>query len=202
MRTRLTRAEQVGRNRDLLLAAARRVFLDRGYSGATLDAIAEEAGFSKGVVYSQFAGKADLFLALLEQRIEQRAEENERVAEGLAGADAVAALLAAAYRDAQADSGWPMLLVEFRAHAARDPAINARYARAHARAIEQLSAVLAGVHHKAGLEPALPPRRMAEFVLAMGPAVTLERAVDPAALPLDMLEQLVQGALGLSVRPD
>ena len=41
-----------------------------------LDVIAEEAGFSKGVVYSQFAGKPDLFIALLEQRIAERAAQN------------------------------------------------------------------------------------------------------------------------------
>ena len=70
MATRLSRPEQVHRNRGLVLEAARRVFLERGYAGATLEAIAEEAGFSKGVVYSQFAGKPDLLLALLEARIE------------------------------------------------------------------------------------------------------------------------------------
>jgi AcrR family transcriptional regulator len=55
---RLTRAEQSERNRGLVLAAARRVFLARGYHGATLEQIADEAGFSKGVVYSQFESKA------------------------------------------------------------------------------------------------------------------------------------------------
>ena len=73
MPTRLSRAEQVERNRERVLDAAREVFLERGYAGATLEAIAEAAGFSKGVVYSQFAGKPDLFLALLERRIDQRA---------------------------------------------------------------------------------------------------------------------------------
>ena len=70
---RVSRAAQVEANRGEVLAAARRVFLARGYAGATLDAIADAAGFSKGVVYSQFGGKADLFLALLAQRIEERA---------------------------------------------------------------------------------------------------------------------------------
>src|SRR5580704_16177584 len=69
MNTRLSRAEQNDRNRALLFAAARRVFLARGYHAATLEQIADEAGFSKGVVYSRFASKADLFLALLEDRI-------------------------------------------------------------------------------------------------------------------------------------
>ena len=57
----------------------------RGYAGATLEAIADDAGFSKGVVYAQFAGKPDLLLALLEARIQERAAENLAVAEGLAG---------------------------------------------------------------------------------------------------------------------
>src|SRR5580693_4443956 len=73
MSTRLSRAEQNDRNRALLFAAARRVFLARGYHAATLEQIADEAGFSKGVVYSRFASKADLFLALLEDRIAERA---------------------------------------------------------------------------------------------------------------------------------
>src|SRR5262245_25086032 len=82
MAVRLRRAEQVERNRTAVLDAARRVFLDRGYGGATVDAIAEEAGFSKGVVYSQFGSKADMFMALLEQRITERAAQNERIAAG------------------------------------------------------------------------------------------------------------------------
>src|ERR1700677_3877481 len=85
MRTKLSREEQVERNRRLVLEAARRVFLARGYASATLDASAEEAGFSKGVVYSQFASKADMFLALLEASISERAEQNERLAERLDG---------------------------------------------------------------------------------------------------------------------
>ncbi len=80
---RLSRAEQAGRNRALVLDAARQVFLARGYHGATLEQIAKEAGFPKGVVYSQFDSKADLFLALLEARIEERAAEHTRLAESL-----------------------------------------------------------------------------------------------------------------------
>ena len=62
------------------------MFLDRGYYAATLDQIADEAGFSKGAVYSRFASKADMFLALLEDRIAERAAQNARLAAELAGA--------------------------------------------------------------------------------------------------------------------
>ena len=55
MAVRLRRAEQVERNREAVLQAAQRVFIERGYAGASLEAIADEAGFSKGVAYSPFA---------------------------------------------------------------------------------------------------------------------------------------------------
>jgi AcrR family transcriptional regulator len=88
MGKRLVRSLQVERNRQLVLKAARRVFLAKGYAGSSLEAIAEEAGFSKGVVYSQFDSKADLFLALLERRISERAQQNEQVAAESTGAAA------------------------------------------------------------------------------------------------------------------
>src|SRR6202161_3600694 len=98
MRPRLSRAAQNDRNRPLLFAAARRVFLARGYHAATLEQIADEAGFSKGVVYSRFTSKADMFLALLEDRITERAAENARAAATLAGSGDFAALLDLAQR--------------------------------------------------------------------------------------------------------
>ncbi len=85
MSSRLSRAEQNDRSRALLPAAARRVFLANGYDAATLEQIADEAGFSKGVVYSRFASKADMFLALLEDRIAERAARNAALPRQLAG---------------------------------------------------------------------------------------------------------------------
>ena len=100
-------------------------------------------------------------------------------------AEAARALLLAADRDAVSEQGWAQLLVEFRAHAARDPVLNRRYADAHRRTVAQLAALLARLHDQAGTSPAVPPQSMAEFVLAMGTGVTLERAANPAALPED-----------------
>jgi AcrR family transcriptional regulator len=201
MAVRLRRAEQVERNRSAVLGAARRVFLDRGYGGATVDAIAEEAGFSKGVVYSQFGSKADMFMTLLEQRITERAAQNERVVAGKSLAEAGRELLLAADRDVVSEQGWAQLLVEFRAHAARDPVLNRRYADAHRRTVAQLAALLAGLHDRAGTSPAVPPQSMAEFVLAMGTGVTLERTANPAALPADHTIAMMLRALDGVTQP-
>jgi AcrR family transcriptional regulator len=196
MATRLRRIEQVERNREVVLDAARRVFLARGYAGATLEAIAEEAGFSKGVVYSQFGSKADLFLALLERRIDERAAHNEHLAETVDGLGAITELLRVARRDNEAELGWSQLLVEFRIVASRDPVLQARYSAAHARTIDRLAGVLTRVHERAGVPLAAPARAMAEFVLAVGSGITLERLANPDALPAEHLIHMVPSAIG------
>ena len=180
---RLTRAEQAERNRVLVLDAARQVFLARGYHNATLEQIADEAGFSKGVVYSQFASKADLFLALLDTRIAERAEENARLAESLPG-DERGLLALVGYHTArdQLTRGWQLLVIEFRVHAARDAELSRRYAAAHARTIEALAGVLAAISARSGQEPAMELRPLAELMLALSVGVTLEQAASPDAL--------------------
>jgi AcrR family transcriptional regulator len=197
MAERLRRAEQVERNRDVVLTAARHVFLSRGYTGATLEAVASEAGFSTGVVYSQFGSKADLFLALLERRIDERAEQNERVTAEMPGAEGLRELMRAAGRDSAADQGWARLLVEFRMVAARDTHLNARYAALHRQTRERLASVLRRLHDGASLVPALPVESMAEFILAVGVGTTVERAVDSAALADEDLLVILPRALGL-----
>ena len=178
---RLTRAEQAERNRGLVLDAARRIFLARGYHAATLEQIADEAGFSKGVVYSQFESKGDLFLALLEARIAQRAAENAKVAESLPDGDLLA-LIDHFTRGDQATPGWQLLVIEFRVYAARDPVLSRRYAAAHARTVDALAGVLATVCARSGQAPAIPPRRLAELALALSVGTALEQAANPDAL--------------------
>jgi AcrR family transcriptional regulator len=180
MSPRLSRAEQNDRNRALLLAAARRVFLERGYYAATLEQIADEAGFSKGAVYSRFASKADMFLALLEERIAERAAQNAELAGQLAGSGDFGAVVDLALRAERAAPGWRLLVTEFRVHAARDPELNRRYAALHARTVDGVGQVLASVGGADGL--ALPPRQLAELVLAVETGLALEQLANPDAL--------------------
>ncbi len=60
-----------GRGRDrrqAILEAARRLFLEQGYAGTAMEAIAAAAGVSKATLYSHFAGKEALFGAIVEER--------------------------------------------------------------------------------------------------------------------------------------
>jgi AcrR family transcriptional regulator len=184
MRTKLRRDEQVERNRGLVIAAARRVFLARGYVNASLDAIAEEAGFSKGVVYSQFESKADMFLALLEARITERAGQNERIAAGLDGKDLAEAVPELALAMRRAEPEWTHLVLEFRLHAARVPELSQRYGRLHERTIDELAQIFTRLHERAGATPRYPARVLAELALGINAGAFLEQLAFPAAIDL------------------
>jgi AcrR family transcriptional regulator len=191
MSPRLTRAEQTERNRALLLAAARRVFLERGYHSASVDQIADEAGFSTGVVYSQFGGKADLFLALLEARIAERAAGNAQAVEGLAGDQGIRRLLEHAASVDRAEPEWGLLVIEFRVHAARDPELSRRYAAAHERTLAGMERAITGLYQRAGELPPLPPGELARLLVAVGAGARLEQAAGPGSSPVTLLAGLV-----------
>ncbi len=188
---RLSRVEQNERNRALVLEAARQVFLARGYHAATLDEIADEAGFSRGVVQSRFGNKADLFLALLEERIAERAAQNARLAEGLGGAEAIQVLREHAARRNRAELDWGLLLIEFRVHAARDPDLGRRYAALHTRTRQALAEVINGIYRRAGQPPPVPAKEMAQMILTVEAGIRLEQAAEPeGAAPSAAFERL------------
>src|SRR6516225_7230405 len=67
VRTRPTRDE----TRDKLFEAAARVFEEQGIGGASIEAIAAAAGFTRGAFYSNFASKDELIIAMLEDHVAQ-----------------------------------------------------------------------------------------------------------------------------------
>ena len=71
----MTREQSRANTRERLLRAARSVFARSGFHGASVEEIASEAGFSTGALYSNFSGKEDLFLVLMEREIDEYARE-------------------------------------------------------------------------------------------------------------------------------
>ena len=135
---------------------------------------------------------------MLDRRIEERAAHNDRIAADFAGAEGVRELLRVAEREAAVEAGWPHLLIEFRALAMRDPALNRRYAAAHARTVANFASVLvrlqetrrAAARRSGGLDGRVHPgRQLLRFAL--------ERAANPAAIPDEDVARMLPRALGL-----
>jgi AcrR family transcriptional regulator len=134
-RERKTQAERREDTREQLLAAAARVFARRGFHATSLDAVAEEAGFSRGAVYYNFADKEELFLELLDRRCAERAQDLHDVfadtdQDDVAATSRQAQLAADHALDAMTgDPEWRALYLEFLAHAARNSAFRRRFSK-------------------------------------------------------------------------
>mgnify|MGYP001545495148 CR=1 FL=1 len=197
-RLRKTREESRADNDTRVLAAGRKVFLARGFHGASLEQVSAAAGLTKGAVYARFDSKADLFLALLERHVEERIEEvRAATADANTPREAAAAAARQWLERASRQGSWALLATEFRVVAAREPALRRRYRVLHRRLEAGLAEVFAEVHRRAGVAPAIEPTRWARLALGIGNGLMLERWVeeDPedAAWFAELCDALARG---------
>jgi AcrR family transcriptional regulator len=170
------------------------VFTDRGYHATTLELVAEEAGFTKGAVFSRFSSKADLFLALYEERIAERVEEVGALPKRR-GAKTAEAITRQWLERLRGDEAWTLLVLEFRIAAAREPAIAARFRALHHRLVEAIAAVIARDLGDAELESALTPAEAAHAGMALANGLLLERLASPRRLPADLTLRVSRGLI-------
>lgn len=183
-------------SRAALLDAAATVFARDGFSGATLDAIAAEAGLTKGAIYSSFDGKDDLFFALQERRFGELADQLASAIElGATHHDQLGATVAS---QLPLDRRWNLLFLEFVTYAARRPSFRqslverlSRRRRAHARALDALTA-------DSRSQLRLPADRLARLMGALANGLAIEALLEPRAdaqsLLADGLDALWRGA--------
>lgn len=180
-RHRLTRAESQERTREDLLDAAAEVFARRGFNAASVEEVAEAAGYSKGAVYSNFAGKADLFLALLDReihRVEPEWEEvfaaDKTVEERVAG---VATMLGGT------DCGQTMMHMEFLLHALREPEARGKLAERYREMRAGIAENLERHFQAMGGDPPIPLDQLAWVMEAIELGLRIQACVDPDAVP-------------------
>jgi AcrR family transcriptional regulator len=125
-RPRTKREEQRERTREDLLDAARVLFARHGFHGASVDQVAEAAGFTKGAVYSNFNSKEELFLALLERQLDRSVAQLERLLERHAPDERASALVDGVGDLPVLDHEWFLLEAEFLLYAARNPDVTVR----------------------------------------------------------------------------
>jgi AcrR family transcriptional regulator len=176
-----------------LLAAAAEVFAKRGYHGATLDEVAELAGFSKGAVYSNFSSKEALFLALLEQ------SETELVAAFAAAAgpeaepsDTMQSIRAvyAGSTNEERDRNW-RLWTEFTLHALRDPASHERLAESQRLGHAAVVALVERQCESAGIVPSIAPELLARIYTAVFTGLWAQQVADPDGVDDDAFAEAV-----------
>jgi len=149
--------------RDALVEAAAEVFAKKGVTGASMEEIAAEAGFTRGAIYSNFGSKEELLLAVMDRFIaHQLAEFAEEVvvdSEDLLG---VAQSAGAVFKRTLSLELMPLEL-ELRLNALRNPAARRRLAEADRRTGEIVAHFIEDQIVGQGIRLRIPPRDMGDI---------------------------------------
>jgi AcrR family transcriptional regulator len=198
-RRRLTRAEARARTRQQLLDSAARVFAQKGFAGASVEEIAESAGYSTGALYFNFDGKEQLFLELLSARrsrgIERRAAAAGEILGGAAegagddgagGGDPFGALSGLFAKVAGRSGETVALQAEFWLYAVRNPEAMDIVAAKTREQVEALEPLVATAMKRSGVASDVSARAVTRVALALFQGLVRQRRIDPAAVPDDL----------------
>lgn len=196
---RRSRAQQRAHTRQRLLEAAASVFGQHGYDGASVDQVADGALLTKGAVYSNFASKEELFLAVLEERLATLVDVVGAADEADTGGRSQRVRpLSAGRRLADRLENDPTLVAlsaEFWLHAMRHP--DARYKLAARRRV--LRARLAEAIEREtdrAAPPPLAPAELASVVIALAEGLAQQRLLDPDAVRPGLLSGALAALFG------
>jgi AcrR family transcriptional regulator len=198
----MTREQSRAQTRDRLLAAARETFARNGFHGASVDEIASAAGYSTGALYSNFDGKEDLFLTLMEREIEEHAREI---------ADAVRSRASVSERAAGGARRWMtmierepdllLLFMEFWAYGVRDAQVRPKVAERFAQMRNVLTVLIAEGVREFDLELALPAEQLAIAIDALADGIARQKLADPDAVPDELMGEVLSLLFSAATRP-
>ncbi|WKN54402.1 TetR/AcrR family transcriptional regulator [Rhodococcus opacus] len=176
---RLTRSESQARTRAHLVATARDLFLADGYAATSLEEVADEAGYSKGAVYSNFKNKKELCLEVLGLI---HATKGQEIAEALGGGDTMEERLEAFQTWAEktlGDVGWTMLEFELIVLSRHDPELRDALTATLGVAREITVTLLKSFTDSLGVVLPVPAEDAAGSILSLGVGLGIQRAIDP-----------------------
>lgn len=183
--------------RERILTAAMTTFASEGFAGATIDMIADAAGFTKGAVYSNFGSKDDLFFALLDAQVAARAALIAKLTEQVGaseGPESAAAAVGAALTQAiRENTDYQLLLIEYLLRAARDPQIRARFVKHRRTLIDQTMKAIIDPAALAGT--GLSPEALTTLLAALMNGFGIEEIIAPGTVPPDLLGAVLEAVI-------
>jgi AcrR family transcriptional regulator len=208
MPRRLTREESRAQTRARLLGSARKIFVRDGFQSASIEQIAEDAGYTIGALYSNFASKSDLFVAVFEEYVAKRACEIEAAVASDGEPGRATANAARQWMDRLVtDPEWFPVFLEFSAYAARDPDLSRKLAVPLGAVRVTIGRLIAARAEETGADLALPAEEIATAIKALGNGLALERIIDPDAVSdtlfgrsLEVFLRGLESATGASTR--
>jgi AcrR family transcriptional regulator len=177
--------------RSALVDSAAELFAERGFHAASLDDIAERAGFTRGAIYSNFENKEELFFAVLEQRVNTALQRFSRLfeEEGDPGSLDPAAI-AKLWQETEGDEKWAALSLEFTLYALRNPEVRERRAAQERKQRDLMVRFVADTTQDTGISFKIPLEDLVAIMDGASWGLRLRALSDPTQDHL--LEQFIR----------
>ena len=163
-RKRLTREESQAQTRATLITVGRKHFLRYGLGGAVAEKIAEDAGYSRGALYSNFDGKEELFVAVIREEQANRLDFFRSLLEDEPSPKKRLEKFRDALADLVTDHDWIVLRAEFEVGALRSEPIRKSFVEAHRQQLRDGSELFRDLLRSPDLTSRLTPD---EFMMVM-----------------------------------
>ncbi len=177
------RAERQAETRRRLVDVAREMFISDGYAATSLDKVAERAGFSKGAVYSNFSGKEELCMAVLDSIHAEQVVQVAEVFSGPGGLDDKIDRFAVWAREGIGQPLWVALESEFGAVARQSPFVASALRRRQREVRAAIAALIEQVTTDQGITLRFPPEQAATMLLSLGIGLGALRSIDHGVDP-------------------
>ncbi|CAM5779509.1 TetR/AcrR family transcriptional regulator [Brevibacillus borstelensis] len=195
-RRRLTQEERKQETRQLLLESAAKTFAQLGFHGASVDKIAEFAGFSKGAVYAHFQSKEELFLAILEQQMKLHVHTIHKIISQQPSLEHFHETMNRYFHSArQQTRTWSMLNMEFLLYAMREESVRQKWSSMILESAEQLSKTIEEMMAKEHCEASLSAEEMAWTLLSLENGMAIFSSIVENAAPPDLFGKALQSML-------
>jgi AcrR family transcriptional regulator len=182
VRTRPTRDE----TRDKLFEAAARVFEEQGIGGASIEAIAAAAGFTRGAFYSNFVSKDELIIAMLEDHVAQSIRRSLDLLAKHQNLDDFLDAFKRMDRSQQDPLGRsPLLHMEMILFVARAEKRRPELAKRLRARRKLIADIVETTLNDSGRPASVNPAWTAAVVLALEDGFRLHRLIDPETTPAD-----------------
>lgn len=190
---RLTREQSKDQTRERLLNAAQTIFLKKGYVAASVEDIAAAAGYTRGAFYSNFRGKADLLVELLERDHASMQAELQEIFDSGGTREQMESTALAYYSRLHRDDRRFLLWVEAKLQAARDAKFRARFNQFLQEQREQMTEYIRQFAERAVTPLLLPAETLALGLMSLCDGVQSYLTADPQHVSAGAAEAVLAG---------
>lgn len=183
-RKRLSREESKRQTKKYLLQAAAKVFAEQGFHGASVDEIAEAAGYTKGAIYNHFNSKEDLFLALFDQNQAEDIQALTHLMEQSPPFDEFIQSLESFHElERSSNYTWSLLKMEFFLYAMRQESARHKLAKSLEETRNRFAVILKSYFDNQPIKPPFDANELAWLILSLDLGFGMQYYVDQEKIP-------------------